>query len=78
MILHRVGGVLLTALMSSGVWKSRHPAPPAEVSGYLQGSGAYLSPHPVVLGGDGVFLQHREVTFPEVRLGPHSTSSHHR
>lgn len=51
-----VGGVVLTALTSTGVRKSRHPAPPAEIGGYLQGGGANVSPHPVVLGGDGVFL----------------------
>lgn len=77
-ILHRLGGAALTAFMSSGVWKSRHPAPPAEVGGNVQGGGADFGPHPVVLGGDGVLLQHGEVAFPEVRLGSHSASSHHR
>lgn len=68
----------LTVLLSSGVRKPGHPTPPAEVSGHLQGSGADIGAHPVVLGGDGVLLQHGEVAFPEVRLGPHTASAHYR
>lgn len=63
---------------SSGVRKPGHPSPPAEVGGHLQRSGADVSAHPVVLGGDGVLLQHGEVAFPEVRLGSHTPASHHR
>lgn len=62
----------------SGVRKPGHPSPPAEVSCYVQGGGADIGAHPVVLGGDGVLLQHGEVAFPEIRLGTHAASPHHR
>lgn len=61
-----------------GVRQPRHPAPPAEVGGHVQRRGADGAAHPVVLGGDGVFLQHREVSVPEICLGPHTPAPHHR
>lgn len=64
--------------LCSGVRKPRHPAAPAEVGRHLQGGGADLGAHPVVLGGDGVLLQHGEVALPQVRLGSHAAASHHR
>lgn len=71
-------GHIVNVFLSSGVWKPRHPSPPAEVGGHLQGGGADVVAHSVVLGGDGVLLQHGEVSVPEVRLGSHTPASHHR
>lgn len=68
----------LLLLPHSGVWKPRHPAPPAEVCSNLQRCGADGSAHPVVLGSDGVLLQYGEVPFPQVCLGPYTAPSHHR
>lgn len=67
----------LTVFLSSGLRKSRHPSPLAEIGGDLQGGGANIAAHPVVLEGHGIFLQHREVAFSEVCLGSHSPAPHH-
>lgn len=68
----------LIFFLYSGVRKPGHPSPPAEVSRYVQGGGADVGAHSVVLGGDGVLLQHGEIAFPEVRLGTHAAAPHHR
>lgn len=62
----------------SGVWKSRHPAASTQVGGHIQRGGANSAAHTVVLGGDGVLLQHGEVSLSEVCLGSHPAAAHHR
>ena len=69
---------VLTDSLSSGVREPGHPPSSAQVRGHLQGGGADIGAHPVVLGGDGVLLQHGAVALPEVRLGSHSAAPHHR
>lgn len=68
----------LTVCPSTGVWQPRYPPAPFEVGGDVQRGGAVCAPGPVVLGGDGVLLQHRALPLPALRVGPHPAAQDHR
>lgn len=63
---------------STGVWQPRHPSASFKVCGNVQGGGALCTPDPVVLGGDGVLLQHWALPLPSLRVGPHKAAQDHR
>ena len=54
-----------------GVWKPRDFHRTSQICDDIQGGGANCPPGPVVLGRHGEFQPKREITVPEVCLGPH-------
>ena len=75
----RLGSVTsLTVCPFAGVRQPGYPPAPSQVGGHVQRGGAVRVPDPVVLGGDGVLLQHRALPLPPLRVGPHPASQDHR
>lgn len=60
------------------MWQPRYSSASPKVSGYLQRNRAFCIPHPVVLGGDGVLLQHRAIPLPSLCVGSDKTAQDHR
>lgn len=68
----------LTVCPSAGVWQPRYPSASFKVGGNIQRDRAFCIPDPVVLGGDGVLLQHRAFPLPSLCVGPDETAQDHR
>lgn len=69
---------VLTVCPPPGVRQPRYPAASSEVCGDIQRDRAFCIPDPVVLGGDGVLLQHGALPLPPLCVGPDEAAQDHR